>query len=152
VAKIAIGLEKELHLGNLSAKRDWGYARDYVKSMWMMLQHSKPDDYVVATDECHSVEEFVREAFEVVGLNWKKYVKTDKRFLRPIDVSLLHGDYSKARKKLGWKPEVRFKELVRIMVEEDLRRWQRWQKGEIFPWDALNYPNEMNLLTRAMRM
>ncbi|MGA3083233.1 MAG: GDP-mannose 4,6-dehydratase [Thermodesulfobacteriota bacterium] len=152
VAKIAIGLEKDLHLGNLSAKRDWGYARDYVKSMWLMLQHSKPDDYVVATNECHSVEEFVQEAFEVVGLNWKKYVKKDKRFFRPVDVSLLHGDYAKARKKLGWNPEVRFKELVRIMVEEDLQRWQRWQKGELFPWDALNYPNEMNLLTRAMRM
>ena len=98
------------------------------------------------------MEDFVQEAFDVVGLNWKKNVKKDKRFLRPIDVSLLHGDYSKARRKLGWNPEVRFKELVRIMVKEDLRRWQRWQKGELFPWDALNYPNEMNLLTRAMRM
>jgi len=152
VAKIAIGLEKELCLGNLSTKRDWGFAGDYVKSMWLMLQHSEPDDYVVATNESHSVEEFVQRAFEVVGLNWKKYVKKDKRFLRPIDVNFLQGDYSKARKKLGWKPEVRFKELVRIMVEEDLQRWQRWQKGEIFPWDALNYPNDMNILTRAMRM
>jgi len=152
VAKIAIGLEKELCLGNLSAKRDWGYAPDYVKSMWLMLQHPTADDYVVATNESHSVEDFVREAFEAVGLNWKKHVKIDKRFMRPIDVNLLQGDYSKARKKLGWKPEVRFKKLVRIMVEEDLQRWQRWQQGEIFPWDALNYPNEMNLLTRAMRM
>jgi GDPmannose 4,6-dehydratase len=152
VAKIAIGLEKELHLGNLSAKRDWGYAPDYVKSMWLMLQYEKPDDYVVATNESHSVEEFVQLAFEVAGLDWKRYVKTDRRFLRPLDVNFLQGDYSKARKKLGWKPEVRFKDLVRIMVQEELRRWQRWQKGEIFPWDALNYPNEMNLLTRAMRM
>jgi GDPmannose 4,6-dehydratase len=145
-------LEKELCLGNLSAKRDWGYAPDYVQSMWLMLQHEKPDDYVVATNESHSVEEFVKMAFEAVGLNWKKYVKVDKRFLRPIDVNLLQGDYSKAKKKLGWKPAVRFQELVGLMVKEDLQRWQRWQKGEIFPWDALNYPNEMNLLTRAMRM
>jgi GDPmannose 4,6-dehydratase len=152
VAKIAIGLEKELHLGNLSAKRDWGYAPDYVRSMWLMLQYEKPDDYVVATNESHSVEEFVQLAFEVAGLDWKKYVKSDKRFLRPLDVNFLQGDYSKARKKLGWKPEVRFKDLVRIMVQEELQRWQRWQKREIFPWDALNYPNEMNLLTRAMRM
>jgi GDPmannose 4,6-dehydratase len=151
-AKIAIGLEKELCLGNLSAKRDWGYAPDYVQSMWLMLQHEKPDDYVVATNESHSVEEFVKMAFGAVGLNWKKYVKADKRFLRPIDVNLLQGDYSKAKKKLGWKPAVRFQELVGLMVKEDLQRWQRWQKGEIFPWDALNYPNEMNLLTRAMRM
>jgi GDPmannose 4,6-dehydratase len=151
-AKIAIGLEKELCLGNLSAKRDWGYAPDYVQSMWLMLQHEKPDDYVVATNESHSVEEFVKMTFGAVGLNWKKYVKADKRFLRPIDVNLLQGDYSKAKKKLGWKPAVRFQELVGLMVKEDLQRWQRWQKGEIFPWDALNYPNEMNLLTRAMRM
>jgi GDPmannose 4,6-dehydratase len=151
-AKIAIGLEKELCLGNLSAKRDWGYAPDYVQSMWLMLQHEKPDDYVVATNESHSVEEFVKMAFGALGLNWKKYVKADKRFLRPIDVNLLQGDYSKAKKKLGWKPAVRFQELVGLMVKEDLQRWQRWQKGEIFPWDALNYPNEMNLLTRAMRM
>jgi GDPmannose 4,6-dehydratase len=152
VAKIVIGLENKLVLGNLTAKRDWGYSPDFVKSMWLMLQHPTAEDYVVATNESHSVEEFVQEAFEVVGLNWKKYVKTDKRFLRPLDVNLLQGNFSKAKKKLGWKPEVRFKKLVRIMVQEDLKRWQRWKKGEIFPWDALNYPNEMNLLTRAMRM
>ncbi|OGP51701.1 MAG: GDP-mannose 4,6-dehydratase [Deltaproteobacteria bacterium RBG_13_43_22] len=152
VAKIAIGLEKNLMLGNLTARRDWGYAPDYVQSMWLMLQHTTADDYVVATNESHSVEEFVQEAFEAVGLNWKKYVKTDKRFMRPIDVNLLQGDFSKAKRKLGWKPEIRFNKLVRLMVQEDLERWQRWQKGEIFPWDALNYPNEMNLLTRAMRM
>jgi len=152
VAKIALGLKKELHLGNLEAKRDWGYAPEYVESMWLMLQQEEPDDYVIATNETHSVKEFVEKAFEVVGLDWEKYVKVSKRFLRPLDVNYLQGDYSKARKKLGWKPKVKFEELVKIMVKEDLNRWERWQKGEHFPWDAVSYPGEGKILTRVLRV
>lgn len=152
VAKIFLGLEKELKLGNLEAKRDWGYAPEYVESMWLMLQQDNPDDYVIATNEVHSVKEFVEKAFEIVGLDWQKYVKVDKRFLRPLDIEFLKGDISKAKKKLGWKPKVKFNELVEIMVKEDLGRWQRWQKGKHFPWDAFNYPSEANILTRALRV
>jgi GDPmannose 4,6-dehydratase len=151
VAKIALGMEKELTLGNLDAKRDWGYAPDYVKSMWLMLQQNEPDDYVVATGETHSVKEFVEKAFESVGLDWQKHVKVDKKFLRPIDVNFLQGDCSKAKEKLKWEPEVKFEELVEIMVKEDLKKWENWQNGERFPWDAPNYPNETNILTRALK-
>ena len=151
-AKIALGLEKELNLGNLEARRDWGYAPEYVESMWLMLQQSEPDDYVIATNETHSVKEFAEKAFEVAGLNWENYVKVDERFLRPLDVNFLQGDYSKAKQKLGLELKVRFDELVEIMVREDLTRWQRWQKGENFPWDAPNYPTEANILTRTSRV
>lgn len=151
VAKIVLGLEKELRLGNLEAKRDWGYAPEYVESMWLMLQQDEPDDYVIATNEAHSVMEFVEKAFATVGLDWERYVKVDERFLRPLDVNFLQGDYSKAKNKLGWEPKVKFDKLVEIMVKEDLSRWERWQKGERFPWDAPNYPGESNILTRALR-
>ena len=151
VAKITLGLEKGLVLGNLDAKRDWGYAPEYIKSMWLMLQHDEPDDYVIATNETHSVREFVEKAFGYVDLDWKDYVSSDERFLRPIDVNFLQGDYSKAKQKLGWQPEVRFDELVKIMVEKDMERWRRWQKGEHFPWDATNYPGEANILNRSIR-
>ncbi len=120
-AKIKLGLAKELKLGNLEAKRDWGFAGDYVKAMWLMLQQNKPDDYVVATGETHSVKEFVKSTFDYLGLDWKKYVGIDKDLYRPAEVNLLMGDYSKARKKLGWKPQVKFKELVKMMVDEDLK-------------------------------
>ncbi|MBN2013893.1 MAG: GDP-mannose 4,6-dehydratase [Candidatus Altiarchaeota archaeon] len=152
VAKISLGIEKKLPLGNLEAKRDWGYAPEYVQSMWLMLQQKKPDDYVIATNETHSVQEFAEKAFDVVGLDWQKHTKVDRRFMRPLDVNLLKGDYSKAEKKLGWKPKTRFEKLVKIMVEEDLERWQRWQKGEHFPWDAPLYPNEMKILTRSLKV
>ena len=152
VAKIALGLEKELRLGNLEAKRDWGYAPEYIESMWLILQQGEPDDYVVATNETHSVREFVEKAFKVVGLDWESYVSVDERFLRPLDVNYLKGDYSKARQKLGWKPKVTFDKLVGIMLNEDLSRWQRWQKGERFPWDAPNYPSEANIITRALKV
>lgn len=152
VAKIALGLEKELNLGNLEAKRDWGYAPDYIESMWLMLQQDEPDDYVVATNESHTVMEFAEKAFNLVGLDWQKYVKVDRRFLRPLDVNFLQGDFSKARQKLGWQPKVKFNELVEIMVKEDLDRWQRWQKGEKFSWDAPNYPNENRILSRMLKM
>ena len=152
VAKIALGLSKELRLGNLQAKRDWGYAPDYVYGMWLMLQQKEPDDYILATGEAHSVKEFVEKAFDIVGLDWQDYVKIDKRFMRPLDVPCLIGDYSKAKQKLGWEPKVKFDELVRIMVNEDLKRWERWLNGEKFPWDAPNYPSEMNIITRVLRM
>lgn len=122
VAKIKLGMEKELRLGNLDAKRDWGYAGDYVKAMWLMLQQDEPDDYVIATNETHSVREFVECAFGHAGLNWKKYVVVDKQFYRPAEVHLLIGDSSKAKKKLKWKPRVTFENLVKMMVDADLKR------------------------------
>jgi len=152
VAKIALGLEKELRLGNLEAKRDWGYAPEYVESMWLMMQEEEPDDYVVATNETYSVKEFAKKTFDIVNLNWQKYVKVDKRFLRPLDVHFLQGDYTKAKQKLGWKPEVKFDRLAEIMVREDLNRWERWQKGERFPWDAPNYPSENKILSRTLQL
>jgi GDPmannose 4,6-dehydratase len=147
VAKNALGIERELRLGNLDAKRDWGYAPEYVEAMWLMLQQQIPDDYVVATNDCHSVREFVEKAYRVVGLDWQEYVKTDKRLLRPLDVGYLKGDPSKIR-KLGWTSKVDFDELVKIMVKEDLSRWERWLNGERFPWDAPNYPGEEKILSR----
>jgi GDPmannose 4,6-dehydratase len=152
VAKITLGLEKEIRLGNLEAKRDWGYVPEYVESMWLMLQQKKPDDYVIATGKTHSVRKFLEEAFKIVNLNWRKYIKIDKMFYRPLDVERLKGDYSKAEKDLGWRPKTKFKDLVRIMVEEDLQRWKRWQKGEKFPWDAINYPDENKILSRQYRL
>ena len=152
VAKISLGLEKELHLGNIDAKRDWGYAPEYVKSMWLMLQQKEPDDYVIATGESHSVMEFAKKAFEVTGLDWQEYVKVDKRFQRPLDVNYLQGDNSKSNKKLGWQASLKFDQLVEIMVKEDLSRWKRWQNGEVFPWDASNYSNEANIITRALKV
>jgi GDPmannose 4,6-dehydratase len=132
VAKIYLGLSKELRLGNLEAKRDWGYAPEYVEAMWLMLQQKEPDDYVIATGEAHSVRELVERAFELVGLDWRDHVKVDKRLFRPLDVPCLIGDYSKARKRLGWEPRTRFSELVKIMIEEDVKRWERWLRGERF--------------------
>jgi len=152
VAKIALGLEKQLELGNLEAKRDWGYAPEYVESMWLMLQQDKPDDYVIATGEAHSVREFAEKSFNIAGLDWQKYVKVDKRFLRPLDVNFLQGDAAKAKQKLGWEPRVKFDELVGKMVKEDLSRWEKWQKGDKFPWDAPNYPSEANIITRALKV
>ena len=152
VAKISLGLEKELVLGNLDAKRDWGYAPEYVKSMWLMLQQKEPGDYVIATNESHSVQAFVEKAFGILGLDWREYVKVDQRFLRPLDINVLQGDYAKAKLSLGWEPEVKFDKLVEIMVKEDVDRWHRWQKGERFPWDAPNYPTEANILTRVPKV
>ncbi|UCC28068.1 MAG: GDP-mannose 4,6-dehydratase [Candidatus Bathyarchaeota archaeon] len=152
VAKISLELSEELRLGNLNAKRDWGYAPEYVESMWRMLQQKEPDDYVIATSEAHSVRELVQKAFDVAELDWQEYVKVDKRFLRPLDVPSLRGDYSKAKRKLGWSPKTKFNGLVEIMVKEEINRWKRWIDGERFPWDAPNYPSENRILTRASRM
>ena len=121
VAKIFLGLSNYIELGNLDAKRDWGFAGDYVEAMWMMLQQKEPDDYVIATGENHSVAQFCQEAFEVVGIkNWKKYVKVSKELFRPAEVDFLIGDLSKARKVLGWYPKVTFKKLVKMMIEADI--------------------------------
>jgi GDPmannose 4,6-dehydratase len=122
VARIKLGLADRLALGNLDAKRDWGFAGDYVRAMWLMLQQDEPGDYVVATGESHSVKEFVVEAFSHVNLEWEKYVTTDPRFMRPAEVDFLVGDASKAGDRLGWTPEVDFKGLVRMMVDADLER------------------------------
>jgi len=152
VAKISLGLDKELKLGNLEAKRDWGYAPEYVESMWLMLQQKEPDDFVIATNETHSVKEFCEKAFDEVGLDWQEYVKIDKQFYRPLDVEYLRGDYSKAKRKLGWEPKIKFDKLVKLMVKADLDRWERWQKGERFPWDAPNYPSEDKILSRYQKL
>lgn len=118
--RIKLGLQSRLYLGNMDAKRDWGYAGDYVEAMWLMLQQKEPDDYVIATGECHSVREFVDEVFSQLDLDWRHYVVIDPRYFRPTEVHHLQGDASKAHKKLGWRPRVTFKELVRMMVEHDL--------------------------------
>ncbi|HEV2946138.1 MAG TPA: GDP-mannose 4,6-dehydratase [Gemmataceae bacterium] len=124
-ARIKLGLQKELKVGNLEARRDWGYAGDYVRAMWLMLQQETPDDYVVATGESHSVRELVETAFAHVGLDWRKYVVQDPALIRPAEVDHLVGDPSKARRVLGWKPEVTFSDLIRTMVEADLEKEKR---------------------------
>ena len=125
VAAIKKGRAKELRLGNLDARRDWGYAKDFVEAMWLILQQDKPDDYVVATGETRSVREFCEEAFGCAGLDWKEHVKVDPKYFRPAEVDVLLGDSTKARKVLGWQPRVTFKELVRLMVEADMEGQRR---------------------------
>ncbi|MBI5725655.1 MAG: GDP-mannose 4,6-dehydratase [Planctomycetes bacterium] len=122
VARIKLGLEKELRLGNLDAKRDWGYAPEFVKAMWMMLQQNQPDDYVVGTGQTHSVREFVRKAFEVAGLDWEKYVRLDENLYRPAETHILHADAAKAKRVLGWQPTIFFDRIVELMVQADLKR------------------------------
>jgi len=122
VAKIKMGLEKEIRLGNLDARRDWGYSPDYVRAMWMMLQQDKPDDYVVATEQSHSVRDLVAQAFGALELDWQDYVVIDEQFFRPAEIFELRGDASKAKRKLGWKPTVSFEEMIKIMVEHDYNR------------------------------
>jgi GDPmannose 4,6-dehydratase len=122
VAEIKLGISKKLRVGNIRAKRDWGYAGDYVTAMWEMLQQKKPDDYVIATGETHSVQEFLELAFARVGLNWKRFVVVDKTLYRPAEIHQLIGDYRKAHKKFGWKPTVKFEQLVHMMVDADVKR------------------------------
>jgi GDPmannose 4,6-dehydratase len=119
--RIKMGLQDKLYLGNLDAKRDWGFAGEYVEMMWLMLQQAQPDDYVVATNETHSVREFCQETFRLLDLDWEKYVDYDKRYERPAEVELLIGDPAKAKRQLGWEPKVRFKDLVKLMVDADLK-------------------------------
>jgi GDPmannose 4,6-dehydratase len=118
--RIKLGLQDKLYLGNLDARRDWGYAGDYVEAMWLMMQADEPEDFVIATGETHSVREFLDEAFGLLDIDWQKHVDIDPRYYRPTEVDLLLGDASKAREKLGWEPKVSFKELVRLMVEHDM--------------------------------
>ena len=125
VARIKLGLCDSLALGNLDARRDWGFAGDYIKAMWLMLQQPTPDDYVVATGETHPVRELVEIAFQHVGLDWQKYVKVDQRFIRPAEVDLLIGDPTKARTQLGWQQDVNFRGLVTMMVDADLARLEK---------------------------
>lgn len=129
-ARIKAGQQKKLYLGNLDAKRDWGYAKEYVEAMWLMLQQDEPDDFVIATGETHSVREFLEEAFSYLDLDWRNYVELDPKYLRPAEVDQLVGDASKAKRVLNWEPKVTFKELVRLMVDADTR--PRESKGEVF--------------------
>ncbi|MDP2269809.1 MAG: GDP-mannose 4,6-dehydratase [Archangium sp.] len=131
-ALIKLGLKKKMGVGNLDAKRDWGFAGDYVDAMWRMLQQDTPDDYVVATNETHTVRELIQIAFSRVGLDWEKHVEIDPAFVRPAEVELLIGDYDKAKAKLGWEPKVRFKELVEMMVDADVKRLEQRRPNDPF--------------------
>ena len=117
--------------------------------MWLMMQQNHPDDFVIATGETHTVREFAEQAFSAVGLGWEDYVKEDNRLYRPLEVSMLCGDAHKARKALNWKPTLTFKELAEVMVKADLSRWERYLKGDFFPWDAPNYPSEIDIISRS---
>jgi len=132
IAQIEAGLQDKIYLGNLDAKRDWGYAKEYVEAMWLMLQQDQPDDYVIATGETHSVEEFLEEAFSYVNRDWRDYVELDERYLRPAEVDLLVGDAGKAGRVLGWKPRTTFRELVRLMVDSDIAMLQRGKANQFF--------------------
>ncbi len=145
-AKISLGLQDCLSIGNLDARRDWGYAPDYVEPMWKMLQQDRPDDYVIATGEAHSVRDFVNIAFGAAGLDPKKYLKLNSKLIRPLEVDDLVGDSSKARKMLEWEPSKTFKDLVTNMVDTDLERWKANRKGDVFPWDAPLYPDDSNVI------
>ncbi|MGO8700664.1 MAG: GDP-mannose 4,6-dehydratase [Limisphaerales bacterium] len=131
VAHIKAGLQDKLYLGNLEAKRDWGYAKEYVEAMWLMLQQEKPDDFVIATNETHSIREFLEAAFGSLSLDWKKYVEIDPRYYRPAEVDLLIGDFSKAKKQLGWEPKTRFADLVKLMVEADVKLLKDHREGRV---------------------
>jgi GDPmannose 4,6-dehydratase len=130
--RIKNGLQKKLYLGNLDARRDWGYAKEYVEAMWLMLQHEAADDYVIATGETHSVSEFLEEAFSYLDLDWHEYVELDPKYLRPTEVDLLIGDASKAKRILNWEPKVAFKKLVRLMVDADMTLLQNKERSEVF--------------------
>jgi len=134
VAKISLGLSKKLELGNISAKRDWGHAEDYVFGIWKMIQQKQPDDFVLATGQSHSVKEFAELACEFAGIS-KNCIISRKQNLRPSDVQQLQGDFTKAKKTLQWKPKISFRQLVKTMVNEDIKRWELHLKGESFPWD-----------------
>ena len=140
VGRISVGLQNKLTLGNIEASRDWGFAKDYVRGMWMMMQYDKPDDWVLATGQTQTVKDFAKAAFKFVNLNWEDYVLTSEKYFRPNEVDYLLGDSSKARKKLGWKPEVDFQELVKLMVEQDIieakKDYSLINEGLIFPtWE-----------------
>src|SRR5438876_1011994 len=131
VAHIKSGLQDKLYLGNLEAKRDWGYAKDYVEAIWLMLQQDRAEDYVIATGETHSVQEFLDEAFSYLGLDWRKHVEIDPWYYRPAEVDVLVGDASKAKRELNWEPKVKFKELARLMVDADMATLRRRQPNDL---------------------
>ena len=140
VARIKLGLQKTVELGNLNSERDWGYAPEYVEAMWLMLQQPAPDDFVIATGEKHKVKEFLELACEYLDLNSADVIVQNEKYFRPLDVNRLIGDASKAKEILGWEPKVTLKELVRIMVQKDFDRWEDHLNGKIFAWDAINDP------------
>lgn len=149
VARIVAGKQKKLYMGNLDSKRDWGYAKDYVRAMWLMLQQEQPDDYVIATNETHTVREFLERAFGYVNLNWEDYVEFDERYLRPAEVDLLIGDSTKAQQKLGWTPSITFEGLVQLMVEADLQALgitSPNSKGAAIPRDIATVRQELGAL------
>jgi GDPmannose 4,6-dehydratase len=149
VARIVAGKQKKIFMGNLDSKRDWGYAKDYIKAMWAMLQKDQPDDYVIATGETHTVREFLERAFGYVNLNWEEYVEFDQRYLRPSEVDLLIGDSTKARQKLDWEPSVTFEGLVSLMVEADLQALGLTSpngEGSSMPYDMATVRQELGVL------
>jgi GDPmannose 4,6-dehydratase len=147
IARILAKKQRYLYLGNLDARRDWGYAPEYVAAMWLILQQNEPDDYVIGTGECHSVKEFVEEAFSYIGLDWKRYVKIDPRYFRPTEAEALIADASKAKSKIGWKPRVTFKDLVRIMVDADMEAMGLETSGE---GKAILVRCGLNMIDRAL--
>ena len=131
VAHIQAGMQDKLYLGNLDAKRDWGYAKEFVEAMWLMMQQPAPGDYVVATGETHSIREFLDVAFGHAGLDWHKHVEIDPRYYRPAEVDLLIGDYSKARRELGWEPKIKFADLAKLMVDADIALLKAHREGKV---------------------
>ncbi len=148
VAKIKLGLSEKIVLGNLEARRDWGYAPEYVEAMWNILQQSNPDDYVVATGETHSVKEFLEKACNHAGINYEDFLVVDKELFRPLDLPSLKGNYSKIHEACGWTPKVKFEQLVEILVDEEIKKWRMLISGKTFPWDAPNYPSEQSIIVR----
>ena len=141
VARIKLGLQKQVELGNIEAKRDWGYAQEYIEAMWLMLQQPQPQDFVIATGQTHSVKEFIELSCQYLDLDPEKILVQSEQFYRPLDINCLMGDATKAKRILNWEPKVTFKELVNLMVQTDLERWGNHLRGEIFPWDAINDPS-----------
>lgn len=141
VARIKLGLQDKVMLGNLDAKRDWGYAVEYVEAMWLMLQQDNPMDLTIATGESHSIKEFLETACNYLGLEWKNVVTMSEKLKRPLEINYLKGDPAMAKKILNWSPKIKFKELVEIMVQKDLERWTDHLNGKLFPWDSINDPN-----------
>jgi GDPmannose 4,6-dehydratase len=137
--RIKLGLQQKLYLGNLDAMRDWGFAGDYVEAMWLMLQHDKPDDYVIALGETHSVREFLEKVFQKLTLDYEKYVEIDSRYFRPTDVNILLGDATKARKVLGWKPKVGFDDLVDMMVAADMELAKKEETLRVAGYERANH-------------
>ncbi|NIR30755.1 MAG: GDP-mannose 4,6-dehydratase [Gammaproteobacteria bacterium] len=147
-AKIKLGLQEKVYLGNLEAKRDWGYAKEYVEVMWRMLQQDAPEDYVCATGIARTVREFAELAFRSVGLKYEDHVESHELFMRPKEVDVLQGDITKLTDVMNWRPRTTFEELVHLMVKADLKRWQDHMTGEVFPWDAFNYVDDLTLVKR----